>query len=51
MYRFIRGNPKNWLHDEVVGSGMGLEEFVRRAADPTAENLQTRLLAGLGPGE
>ena len=51
MYRFIRDNPSNWLHDEVVGSGMGLEEFVRRAADPTAENLQTRLLAGLGPGE
>ena len=43
MYRFIRGNPKNWLHDEVVGSGMGLEEFVLRAPDPTAENLQTRL--------
>jgi Galactose-3-O-sulfotransferase len=51
MYRFIRGNPKNWLHDEVVGSGMGLEEFVLRAPDPTAENLQTRLLSGLGPGK
>ena len=51
MYRFIRGNPKNWLHDEVLGSGMGLEEFVLRAPDPTAENLQTRLLSGLGPGK
>ena len=30
MYRFILGNPRNWLHDEVAGSGMGLEEFVRR---------------------
>ena len=51
MYRFIRGNPKNWLHDEVVGSAMELEEFVLRAPDPTAENLQTRLLSGLGPGK
>ena len=51
MYRFILGNPRNWLHDEVVGSGMGLEEFVRRAADPSVDNEQTRLIAGVGPGE
>ncbi len=34
MYHFIRGNPKHWLHDELVRSGMGLEEFARTAADP-----------------
>ena len=51
VYRFILGNPRNWLHDEVVGSGMGLEEFVRRAVDPSVDNEQTRLIAGLGPGE
>ena len=51
MYRFIRGNPRNWLHDEVAGSGMGLEEFVRRVADPGVDNEQTRLIAGIGDGE
>ncbi len=51
MYRFILDNPRNWLHDEVVGSAMALEEFVRRGADPTVDNQQTRLIAGVGAGE
>ena len=51
MYHFIRGNPKHWLHDELVGSGMGLEEFARTAADPGVDNQQTRLIAGIGAGE
>jgi Galactose-3-O-sulfotransferase len=51
MYSFIRGNPKHWLHDELVRSGMGLEEFARSAADPGVDNQQTRLIAGIGSGE
>ena len=51
MYRFIVGNPKHWLHDEVAAPGMGLEEFVRTAADPGVDNEQTRLLSGRGSGE
>jgi Galactose-3-O-sulfotransferase len=51
MYHFILGNPKHWLHDELVRSGMGLEEFVRTAADPGVDNQQTRLISGLGSGE
>ena len=51
MYRFIRGNPKHWLHDELVRSEMGLEEFAETAADPGVDNHQTRLIAGIGSGE
>jgi Galactose-3-O-sulfotransferase len=51
MYRFIRGNPKHWLHDELVRSGMGLREFAETAADPGVDNGQTRLVAGVGSGE
>ena len=51
MYGFIRGNPKHWLHDELVRSGMGLREFVETAADPGVDNEQTRLIAGIGSGE
>ena len=51
MYRFIRGNPKHWLHDELVRSGMGLGEFAETAADPGVDNQQTRLIAGIGSGE
>ena len=51
MYRFIRGNPKHWHHDELVRSGMELEEFARTAADPGVDNQQTRLIAGIGSGE
>ena len=51
MYGFIRGNPKHWLHDELVRSGMELREFVETAADPGVDNEQTRLIAGLGSGE
>ena len=38
--------PATGCTTKVVGSGMGLEEFVRRAADPTVDNLQTRLRRG-----
>jgi hypothetical protein len=51
MYRFIRGNPKHWLHDELVRSGIGLREFAETAADPGVDNAQTRLIAGIGSGE
>jgi hypothetical protein len=51
MYRFIVGNPRHWFHDELVGSGIGLEEFVRTAGDPGVDNLQTRLLSGRDDGE
>ena len=51
MYRFIRGNPKHWLHDELLRSGMCLREFAETAADPGVDNQQTRLIAGTGSGE
>jgi Galactose-3-O-sulfotransferase len=51
MYHFIRGNPKHWLHSELLRTGMGLREFVDTAADPGVDNEQTRLIAGIGSGE
>ena len=51
IYRFIRGNPKHWFHDELVSSDMSLEEFVAEAGDPGVDNEQTRLLSGIGAGE
>jgi hypothetical protein len=51
IYRFIRGNPKHWFHDELVGSNMSLDEFVETAGDPGVDNQQTRLLSGMGAGE
>lgn len=50
MYHFILGNPKHWLHDELVRSGMDLEAFVRTAADPGVDNQQTRLISGRDSG-
>jgi hypothetical protein len=50
MYRYIRGDPKHWLHKEMVASGMTLEEFVASNADPGLDNHQTRMLAGRGTG-
>ena len=50
-YYYIKGDPRHWLHDELMGSGMGLGEFVRSAADPGVDNHQTRLIAGVGSGE
>jgi Galactose-3-O-sulfotransferase len=51
LYRFIRGNPKHWLHDELTRSRMSLEQFVESAADPGVDNEQTRMIAGAGAGE
>jgi Galactose-3-O-sulfotransferase len=51
MYHFIRGNPKHWLHPELIRTGIDLEEFARTAADPGVDNQQTRLIAGIGSGE
>ena len=51
MYRFIRGNPKHWLHEELVRSGASLAEFVRAGMDPGVDNHQTRLIAGIGAGD
>lgn len=51
MYRYILGDPRHWLHDELARSGMGLEEFVERSADPGVDNHQTRLISGRGSGE
>jgi Galactose-3-O-sulfotransferase len=51
MYHYIRGDPRHWLHAQLVGSGMGLEEFVKTCADPGVDNQQTRLISGRGSGE
>ena len=49
-YYYIKGDPRHWLHDELVRTGMGLEEFVRTSADPGVDNEQTQLIAGVGSG-
>jgi len=51
LYRFTLDTPRNWLHDKVAGSGMTLEQFVQQVADPSLDNEQTRLIAGVGDGE
>jgi Galactose-3-O-sulfotransferase len=51
MYYYILGDRRHWLHHELVDSGMGLEGFVRTAADPGVDNVQTRLVSGWDPGE
>ena len=51
MYNYILRRPQHRLHDEVAGSGMGLEEFARRCPDAGIDNQQTRLISGRGAGE
>lgn len=48
MYYYVLEHPDHRLHDEVVRTGMDLEEFVRSSADPVVDDQQTRLLAGKG---
>lgn len=50
-YYYILGHPKHWRHEELVASGVSLEEFVRDSPDRGIENEQTRILAGRGAGE
>jgi hypothetical protein len=50
-YYYILGHPKHWRHEELVRSGMSLDEFVRTSPDRGVENDQTRMLAGRGAGE
>jgi Galactose-3-O-sulfotransferase len=51
MYNHVRRRQKHRLHDEVAGSGMGLEEFARSCADAGIDNQQTRLISGRARGE
>ena len=51
MYNHILRRPEHRLHDVVVRSGMGLEEFARTSTDPGLHNQQTRLISGRGQGE
>ena len=51
MYNHVRRRPEHRLHDEVAGSGMGLEEFARGCADAGIDNQQTRLISGRARGE
>jgi hypothetical protein len=50
-YHYLLDHPKHWFHDELVRSGMGLEEFIRSSRDPGAENDQTRRISGRGSSE
>jgi hypothetical protein len=50
-YYYILGHPKHWRHEELVRSGMTLEEFVRTSPERGLENDQTRMLSGRGAGE
>jgi Galactose-3-O-sulfotransferase len=49
-YNGILRRPGHWFHDELVRSGMGLEEFAQAKAGP-ADNLQTRYVSGRRSGE
>jgi hypothetical protein len=51
MYQYALRTRRHRLHDELVGSGMGLEEFARTSADGGLDNLQTRMISGRKPGE
>lgn len=49
-YNYILGHPAHWFHDELVRSGMGLEEFAGSGSGPP-DNMQTRVIAGSRDGE
>jgi hypothetical protein len=51
FYYYILGRTDHYRHEELVRSGMSLEEFVRSSPERGVENDQTRMLSGRGAGE
>jgi Galactose-3-O-sulfotransferase len=51
FYYYILGRTDHYRHEELVRSGMSLEEFVRSSPERGIENDQTRMLSGKGAGE
>jgi Galactose-3-O-sulfotransferase len=51
FYYYILGRTDHYRHEELVRSGMSLEEFVRSSPERGIENDQTRMLSGRGAGE
>jgi hypothetical protein len=51
MFHSMRRSPQTRMYDELVRTGMGLEEFARTVPDPGIDNEQTRLISGRGRGE
>jgi hypothetical protein len=50
MYHYARRKQTHRLHDQLIQSGIGLDEFVRTATDPGLDNLYTRMVSGTKPG-
>jgi hypothetical protein len=51
FYYYILGRTDHYRHEELVRSGMNLEEFVRSSPERGFENDMTRMLSGRGAGE
>ncbi|ACB53904.1 unknown [Crocosphaera subtropica ATCC 51142] len=47
LYCYIRDEPKNPQHKELIEKGMNLEQFLCSGIAKTAENGQTRILSGI----
>ena len=50
-YKHVLGRPRNKLHDQVVGEGMGLEDFIATYWLDKPVNRQTRQLSNRPAGE
>ena len=46
-YAYVKGNPRHFLHDEVVGRNMTLLEYVSSDLSEELVNDQTRRIAGM----
>ncbi|PPS40408.1 sulfotransferase family 2 domain-containing protein [Chroococcidiopsis sp. TS-821] len=47
LYYYIIRNPKHWLHAEVKGKNLSLQEYVSSGIATAANNGQTRLIAAV----
>lgn len=46
LYRYVQREPMNPLHETVIGKNMDLRTFVESGITESADNAQTRILAG-----
>jgi len=46
QYHFVLRRPRHWLHEQVVGRGMSLEEYVQSGIALETDNSQLRALSG-----
>ncbi|MEZ4519738.1 MAG: sulfotransferase family 2 domain-containing protein [Chloroflexota bacterium] len=48
-YAYVRGNPRHFLHDAVVGDDLSLLDYVTSGLSEELSDDQTRRIAGLSP--